>query len=64
MKDKPVFYYPITFRNYEMFREECIYAKGWNDAMREIFEIKESSEQYLKRNGMKILKGKNTDSNE
>ena len=30
---KPIYTTPRTFRDYDMYREECARARGWNEAM-------------------------------
>ena len=43
IKKKPQFLSVPNFRNYEDYHDAEQYVRGWNDAMRFIFEIEESN---------------------
>ena len=45
---KPMYITPRTFRDYDMYREECARARGWNEAMDMMFP-KEAEERRKKK---------------
>ena len=56
MIEKPLYKSVPTFRNYEDYRDEANYTKGWNDAMDYIFpESKKAREREAVRKNLKLL---------
>ena len=37
MRDRPEYKSVPNYRKYEMYHDEALYVKGWNDAMKYIF---------------------------
>ena len=57
MKKKPFYMGVATFRNYEDYRDDANYTKGWNDAMDYIFpKAKRAREREAVKRKLKLLK--------